>query len=151
MGMGVGGAHRRPLVLKDLHPAIPLAQFQDLLCPDVHHAPDISRGHFRQRQVVPGRKTDHATGASVALVAQQWVLTTGWRRVGQQGGKIVGKDIGGLVRRIALTAGPLVAGAQIAIGFVGRPLLRHGFSTCPRHGRFVRCGDTSTHSPTSGL
>ncbi len=26
-----------------------------------------------------------------------------------------------------------------------------GFSTCPFHGRFIRCGDTSTHSSLSGL
>ena len=60
----------------------------------------------------------------------------GGRRIGQQGGKIVGKNKGVFVLRIAHTSRPFVAGAQVAGGVVLRTGFEGGFFNLPLPGPF---------------
>ncbi len=129
--MGVGAAHNLSLILEHLHPAVASAQLRRLGRPHVHHGANSLDGHLRQRQVVTGRKADHAAGALLAFRPKQGVGSGGrFGCVRQERGEVVGKDVGAFVRGVALgcprsaATGALVARAQVAGRIVPRAYLR---------------------------
>ena len=155
VGMGVRSAHRLATVLEDLDPGPVLAQFVGLVGPDVDDPPDLVTTHPAEVEVVPRRVAHDPARPPLALRAEQAVAAVppfvGRRR--PQRGEVVREDERALVRRVPLTAGAGVAGAEIALGVVGGRRVRAGAgsrSRSPRQGRPARPGETSTQSPRSG-
>ena len=126
MRMGIGAAHDLPLVLEDLDPGVLRAEVAALPHPCADDTTDRLRGHPCERQVVPGRKTDHAALATNGLGGQKVrrvrreesfpLPDLGW----QQGGEIVWENVRLGVVRVYGPAGPLVAGAQVALRIMRR-------------------------------
>jgi hypothetical protein len=158
----VAGAHHLAAVLEQLHVADlgARAQLGRLLRPQVDHAAHRGLAQRREGQVVPRREADHAAGARFGFGREQPLAVEHdgrvaggglVGRVGLEGGEVVGEDEGARVVGVALAVGAHVPGAQVAGGVVRGPLGGGGRLDLPCHGRCVRCGETSTHSPASGL
>ncbi len=126
--MGVRAAHHAAFVLENLDPLIVLPQFFALLTPDIDHVADVFDGHFRQGEVMAGRKTDHPASALDALVLEQG-MARGLRRgrFGQESGKIIREYERRFVDRIASSSGAAVAGTEITIGVVRGARFGRGF------------------------
>ncbi len=117
MWVRVGGAHRRALVLEELH-VVDLraaAQIENLLGPQIHHLANGGRLHFRQGEVVAWAEADDTADARLRLGLQQLTLAhITARSIGEQGSKVVFKDKGAGVLWVLVPAGAFVAGAEIA-------------------------------------
>ena len=125
MRVRIGAAHHGAAILEELDVTylLALAKLFYLLRPEVHHAANVRQIHARQGQVVPGAEADDAADSCFGLRLKEAVgLKRPVRCVGAQCGEIVLEDKGVGVVRIDQSAGPFVAGAEIA----GRVVLWQG-------------------------
>src|SRR3981081_635985 len=130
MWMWIRASHYVALILEHLNPAVIPAHFFALLGPHIPHAPNCVIRHFRQRPIVPRRKTDHPAGSGDRLAAQKSIVTVGRRfSVWQDRSKIVGENIASRVHWVLYAAGAIVSRAEITFRIVRgarlarRPLL----------------------------
>jgi hypothetical protein len=61
VGMRIGASHCGPFVLKDLNPAVTLAEFGRLGYPSIDDTGNIWGLHLRKRKVMTRGETDHPT------------------------------------------------------------------------------------------
>lgn len=124
--VGVAATHDCTLVLKDLDviDIIDGAQFLVLLGPQIDHLADRSHIHLRQGEIVAGRKADHPAQASVTFGLQQFVIVQpDVRGVRPQRAEIILEHEGVGIVRILDAAGANIAGTEIALRVIGRPVL----------------------------
>src|SRR5439155_14437544 len=123
----VAAAHHLDLVLEYLHvgDVVPRPEPRRLVGPRVHDQPDLGRRHEGQRQIVPGRKAQHAAESADRARDQDSVgcFDGRLRSAGDEGREVVvegeGRRVGGGARAV----GARVAGTQIAGGIAGREAL----------------------------
>ena len=152
--MRVRAAHDLAAVLEDLDggDAFARAEVDRLLDPGVDHALDVGDLHLRQRQIMAGRKAENPAEAGFAFRHEEPVLDPLRRRVGMKRGEIVVEHEGVRIVRIARAARARRFRDRDSSPDRRRATARAATaSRLPCHGRFIRCGETSVHSPVSGL
>ena len=114
---------------------------RERLAPDLEHVPNVLERHLRQGEIVAGRKADNPTGAFLAFQAGEGIrVRRRQRRVGQQGGEVVGEDEGIFVFWVAVAAGSLITGTQVAIWIICRAGVRRRFLYLPLPGTLGAMG-----------
>ena len=142
MRVRITAPHHGPAIFKDLDVIDKgqLAKFVVLLCPNVHHPPQISSLHLGQAQVVTRRKADDTADSRLAARNQQASSSAGGSSlpsrglmhfaapgVGQQGGIIIVENIRPRVSRGARAGGSAIAGTHVTVWVVTRLRLGRKF------------------------
>ena len=124
MRVRVRAAHGRTFIFKHLHPRVSLTQLGGLRLPGIDHLFQCLNAQLRQRFAVIGREADHAAGTARAFTAHQRIVAfRRVRRVGHQGGKIVGKHEGAFVVRVFIPGDARIARTEEAVRVVLRQRL----------------------------